>query len=236
MKKGSIGITVLIILMVLLSGASIVKLAVNEKHRAKESYERIENRYIAESGIEMAASLFLCYLENQEYALSYQNIGGAYLVSDVYAPYLVHEIQETHDADEMNVSIVEQEANDYLSSMGFLDFSRDGGVEVILRTMNDTEGFKLSRLCTDYGFVVGEKGETTEVKSRINPVYLTVKSKYKGGEVMCNIQISDLYAVRKPFAEIDSDERDSVKAWIDVSCVKTEYQNYQNFKVRDGVL
>lgn len=236
MKKGNISIAMLISLVVLLSGAAVVNLAVNEKYRAKEAYARIENRYIAESGVEMAVGLFLRYLDNQNYALSYQNTGGIYSVTDAYAPYLLHEIQESENRDSLNLTLIEREVNDYLSSIGFLDFSRDGGVEIALRTMNDRESFKLSRLCIDPGFVISRSGETAEVRSRMNPIYLTVKSKYKGGEVLCGVQISSVYAVRKPFMEILTGETASVEAWIDASQAKAEYQNYQNYRIRDGGL
>lgn len=234
MKKGSISIAILISLIVLLSGVSIINLALNEKHRSKDAYERVENRYIAESGIDMAIGLFISYLDNQDYALSYHNIEGIYSVTDIYSPYLLHEIQESESIDNVSLALIEQETNDYLSSIGFLDFSRDGGVEVSLRTMNDMENFKLSRLCTDPGFVVSRSKETTKVQSSINPIYLTVKSKYKGGEVLCEVQISNIYAVRKPFTEILTGETASVNAWIDVSQAKAEYQNYQNYRVRNG--
>jgi len=236
MKKGSISLVLLISLVVLLSGAAVTTLAVNEKFRAKEAYAKIENRYIAESGIEMAIDLFLQYVGSQDYVLAYQNVGGAYSVSDSYAPYLIHEIQESENTDNMDIAFVAREANDYLSSIGFLDFSRDGGIEVSMRTMNDTQRFKLSRLCVDPSFVISTGSESGKVRSRINPVYITVKSKYKGGEVLCSVQISNIYIVRKPFSVLSAGELASVAAWIDVSQVKTEYQSYQNYRIRDGGL
>lgn len=184
----------------------------------------------------MAVGLFLRYLDNQDYALSYQNTGGTYSATDAYAPYLLHEIQKSENTDSVSLSLVERETNDYLSSIGFLDFSRYGGVEVALRTMNDMHSFKLSRLCIDPGFVVGNSGETDEVRSRMNPIYITVKSKYKGGEVLCDVQISGIYAIRKPFAEISPGETASVEAWIDASQAKAEYQSYQNYRIRNGGL
>ena len=236
MKKGSISLVLLISLVVLLSGAAVATLAANEKYRAKEAYARIENRYIAESGIDMALGLFLRYLDHQEYAVAYQNTGGSYAITDAHAPYLIHEIQESENTDNVSLDLVARETNDYLSSIGFLDFSRSGGVEVALRTMDDMQRFKLSRLCIDPGFIVGGSGEPSEVRSKINPIYVTIKSKYKGGEVLCTIQISDIYVVRKPFAAVSLGEPASVEAWIDASDAKTEYQSYQNYKMRNGGL
>lgn len=236
MKKGSISIAILISLVVLLSGATLTKLALNEKYRANEAYKRIENRYIAESGVEMAVGLLLSYFDNQDYVLSYTNEGGSCSIADLYAPYLIYELQEYGNADELHLAIIERETNDYLSSIGFLDFSHGGGVEIILHTMNDKENFKLSRLCVSPGFTIGENGEIGNKQSIINPLFFTIKSKYKGGEVMCNIKISNLNAVRKPFSETPNNEISSVEAWLDITQVKVEYQNYQNYIVKGGAL
>lgn len=63
----------------------------------------------------------------------------------------------------------------------------------------------------------------------LKPVFLIVKTKYRGGEVMANIKISNLYAVRVPFEETE-DDIGSVRAYIDVTDAIIEYENYQNYR------
>jgi hypothetical protein len=149
-KNGNISIALLVSLAVLFSGAAIVQLAVNSKYKAREAYERIENRYLAESGIEMAVGLFVNYLSNQEYALAYtKNADDSYSIVDEYSPYLLDEIRQAENEDSVSIDLVVRESNDYLSSIGFLDFARNGGVELAVSIFHDKERFKLSRMCIE---------------------------------------------------------------------------------------
>ena len=67
-------------------------------------------------------------------------------------------------------------------------------------------------------------------------LYLTTKVNYKGGEVLCNVEITDLYIVRQPFKEIKTvGELASVEAKIDTTSAKIKYNTYQNYKIGGGV-
>ena len=61
-KKANIGFTVLIALIIVCCGAAVLSIAGNSKYNAKTEYQRIEDRYIAESGVDLSVSLFLNYL------------------------------------------------------------------------------------------------------------------------------------------------------------------------------
>ena len=113
--------------------------------------------------------------------------------------------------------------------MGFLDYINNGTIEFGVNTFGDKESFKLSRMCTEYDFLLSLSGDDAEKRSMLKPVFLTVKTKYRGGEVMANIKISNLYAVRVPFDETEDDIA-SVKAYIDASNAIIEYENYQNYR------
>jgi hypothetical protein len=52
LKKASISFVLLVSLVILCGGAAIFNIAMASRYRAKTEYERIENRYIAESGID----------------------------------------------------------------------------------------------------------------------------------------------------------------------------------------
>jgi hypothetical protein len=231
-RQANISIVLLISLVVILSGATIVTLCINSKYNAKISYERIENRYIAESGIDLAVGLFLNYLSNQDFVLSYtKNEDGSYSVIDDYSPYLLPEIRLSENRDNIALDLIENESIAYLVSIGFLDFLRENGVEVSINTFNNKDNFKLSRMCIEYDFLLSkELGARTASQSKINPIYLTVKSKYKGGEVLCNVEIANLNIVRDPFAEIEIGEQASVKAYIDINSRKVSYYHYQNYR------
>ena len=238
-QKGNISIVLLCGLIVMLTGAAITMQAVNSKYEARTSYERIENRYIAESGIDMAAGLFQNYLSNQKYILTYtKNEDGSCSLIDAYSPFLIDEIKESDNTDIVSIDLVSTESADYLSSIGFLDFIRGSGIEVSINTFHQKENFKLSRLCVEPNFIVSASYENTSifhVKSKINPIYLTLKSRYKGGEVLCNVEISNIYVVREPFKEINVGEIASVEAHIDIINAKVNYENYQNYRVKGGV-
>lgn len=77
-KKANIGFTVLIALIIVCCGAAVLSIAGNSKYNAKTEYQRIEDRYIAESGVDLSVSLFLNYLSNKDLVLAYtQNEDGA---------------------------------------------------------------------------------------------------------------------------------------------------------------
>ena len=57
------------------------------------------------------------------------------------------------------------------------------------------EKFRLTQVCTEPDFILSTDAESKDDqrRSKINPLYLTVRAKYKNGEVMCNVKISDVY-------------------------------------------
>jgi hypothetical protein len=231
-RQANISIVLLISLVVILSGATIVVLGINSKYNAKVSYERIENRYIAESGIDLSVGLFLNYLSSQDFVLSYtKNEDGSYSVIDDYSPYLLPEIKLSENKDSITLDLIKNESKAYLVSIGFLDFMRDNGVEVSINTFNNKDSFKLSRMCIEHEFLISnDLGVGNACQSKINPIFLTVKSKYKGGEVLCNVEIANINVVRDPFEEIEIGEQASVKAHIDINYHKILYNNYQNYR------
>ena len=111
----------------------------------------------------------------------------------------------------------------------YLDYINNGTIEFEINTYGDKESFKLSRMCTEYDFLLSMSDDGTEKSSKLKPVFITVKSKYRGGEVMANVKISNLYAVRVPFDETDEDIA-SIHAYIDTSNAVIEYENYQNYR------
>ena len=229
-KKANIGFTVLIALIIVCCGAAVLSIAGNSKYNAKTEYQRIEDRYIAESGVDLSVSLFLNYLSNKDLVLAYtKNEDGGYGVIDDYSPYLLEEIRMSEETDIVPINIIENESKDYLAGVGFLDYINNGTIEFGVNTFGDKESFKLSRMCTEYDFLLSLSGDDAEKRSTLKPVFLTVKTKYRGGEVMANIKISNLYAVRVPFDETEDDIA-SVKAYIDASNAIIEYENYQNYR------
>ena len=135
----------------------------------------------------------------------------------------------SEETDIVPINIIENESKDYLAGVGFLDYINNGTIEFGVNTFGDKESFKLSRMCTEYDFLLSLSGDDAEKRSMLKPVFLTVKTKYRGGEVMANIKISNLYAVRVPFDETEDDIA-SVKAYIDASNAIIEYENYQNYR------
>lgn len=229
-KKANIGFTVLIALIIVCCGAAVLSIAGNSKYNAKTEYQRIEDRYIAESGVDLSVSLFLNYLSNKDLVLAYtKNEDEGYGVIDDYSPYLLEEIRTSEETDIVPINIIENESKDYLAGVGFLDYINNGTIEFGVNTFGDKESFKLSRMCTEYDFLLSLSGDDAEKRSMLKPVFLTVKTKYRGGEVMTNIKISNLYAVRVPFDETEDDIA-SVKAYIDASNAIIEYENYQNYR------
>ncbi len=235
-NKGSISIVLLVALIVILTSASIATLAVNSKFEARASYERINSRYIAESGIDMAIGLFINYLSNKSYVLTYtKHEDDSFTVINEFSPYLLDEIKNAI-SDDVKIEIVESESSTYLSSIGYLDFMRGNGIEITVSTFGQKERFKLSEMCISHNFLVSSSSnESSEYRSIINPLYLAVKATYKGGEVFATANISGIEVVREKFTDCDTNEMASVRAWVDTKNAKTEFETYQNYRLRGGL-
>ncbi len=231
-KKANLSFTVLIALLVICCGAALLTVVGNSKYNAKSEYEKVETRYITESGIDMSVGLFLNYLSNRDLALTYtKKEGGGYSVISDYSPYLLDEIRTSMGMDIVRVGIIENECKDYLASVGFLDFLNEGSIEVAVYIYGDKESFKITQMCTQPEFLLSKDEETGgNKKSRINPIFLTVRAKYRGGEIIADVKISEIYAVRTAFSDVEIGEMGSVPAWIDTSSAKIEYENYQNYR------
>lgn len=230
-KRGNISVVLLTSLVVLLAGSAIIAMSVNSKFAEKQSYERIANRYTSESGIDMAIGLFEKHLAEQDFVVTYtKNADGSYTLLDDYSPYLLDEIRQGADAESIAIESVSSESADYLASIGFLEFKRMNGIQLSLGTFYQKESFKLSRMCVELDFLVSGGLESGTIKSKTNPVYLTVKSSYKGGEVLCSAEISGIYLVREPFTPCGIGELASVRCWIDTTKTKVTYVTYQNYR------
>ena len=229
-KKANIGFAVLIALIIVCCGAAVLSVASGSKYNAKIEYRRIEDRYISESGVDISVGLFLNYLENKDFVLAYtKNEDSGYGVIDEYSPYLLEEIKTSDEEDVVPISIIENESKDYLAGIGFLDYINHGTIEFGVNTYGDKESFKLSRMCTEYDFLLSVSDDDADKKSKLKPVFVTVRTKYRNGEVLANVKISNLYAVRDPFNETDDDIA-SIRAYIDTSDAIIEYENYQNYR------
>lgn len=229
-KKASIGFTALIALIIVCCGAAVLSISGNSKYNAKTEYRRLEDRYISESGIDLSVSLFLNYLSNKDLVLAYtKNEDGGYGVIDAYSPYILEEIRISEEGDVVPVHLIASESKDYLAGVGFLDYIGNGTIEFGINTYGDKESFKLSRMCIEHDFLISESDEDSEQRSKLKPIFITVKTKYRGGVVMANVKISNLYAVRTPFVETD-EEIASISAYIDTAESIIEYENYQNYR------
>ena len=231
-KRGNISFVAFAALIVVCCGAALLTVASGSKYNAKKEYQRMEERYIAESGIDTATGLFLSYLSNRDLVLAYtKSEDGVLSVIDEFVPYLADEIKYSDDED-VQIKIVENEARDYLAGIGFLDYIRDESIQLCINTFGNKEGLKLSEMCTEYDFLLSLPGDDNDEnrRSRLKPIYLTVKSKYLGGEVTASIKISNLYAEREAFPDIGEGETGSVIAFIDTDNAEIEFENYQNYR------
>lgn len=228
-KRASISFAVFTALIVICCGAALLNVGMSSKYNTKTEYQRMKNRYIAECGIDTAVGLFMNYLDNRDMEISYtKNADGTYTVNDVYSPYILDEIRDS-ETENVDIQVVSNEAKNYLVSLGYLDFSRAGEVKVTINTFSLPEKFKISQLCIEPDFLISEEGDTETKISLLNPIYLTVSSSYNNGNVLCNIKISNLYAVRSPYPDIEVGGMGSVPAYIDTQNVKIEYETYQNY-------
>ena len=225
MKNANICFTVLLVLLILSAGFATLNISSAVRYAEKESYERIESRYITESGITLAEGLFLNYLD----ALTYEDNGGEYSSITGFTPFLLDEISEGTD-ESVRLVLIENEAKSVMADMGFRGYRAFGDITVRLETLGDADGLKLANLCREPDFLIGHSGETGEKRSKIKPVYLTVISEYKGGRVMCNMKIDGLYLVRGAMHDLEGETLGSVSAHIDTSNCEVEYENYQSFQ------
>lgn len=227
-KKGSIAISVFTALLVVCTGAIILNICVSSKYNSKTDYERIKNRYIAESASDTSVSLLLNYIENREMVLEYEmHSDGSFSVLSEYSPYLLDEIK-TAATDEVEVDLISTETKNYLLSSGCLDFMReDSELSIKVKTYGDKEKFKITEMCTEPDFLLSDESEEEDTKkrSKLNPIYITVKSKYNSGEVKSSIVIDNLYAVRGAFKENET----NCPCHIDTSNAEIKYENYQNY-------
>lgn len=228
-KEGNISFVVLVALLVVCCGAAIFSVASNSRYNAKTEYDRIKNRYIAESGVDTAVGLFIDYLENQDYVLAYtKNEGGTYSCITDFSPYILNEIKENPTSSDVEIDLVSTEAKAYLISSGFVDFKKGGDISLTVSTFGLNDKFKLTEMCTEPDFLITKDGDENK-RSKLNPIFINVTATYNGGEVFATAKISDLYAVRKAFRDTKTGESESVTAWLDTANAKIEYTNYQNY-------
>lgn len=227
-KKGSIAISVFTALLVICTGALILNICAASKYNAKSEHEKIKNRYIAESASDTSVSLLLNYIENREMVLEYEmHPDGNFSVMSEYSPYLLDEIK-TATTDEAEISLVSTETKNYLLSAGCIDFMREDSVlSIKVKTFGDKEKFRISEMCIEPDFLLSDSPEEpgTEKRSKLNPIYITVKSKYNSGEVKSSIVIENIYAVREAFQESET----NCSCRIDTSSATIKYENYQNY-------
>lgn len=233
-KKGNIAFSVLVALLVICGGAAMINVASSSRYNARTEYERIENRYIAESGVDLAVGLFINYLDNRELTVSYEtDEDGRCSVIDRYSPFILDEIEDSTD-DEVLIDLVSNEAKDYLSSIGYLDFKKSDSIRLYVNTYGLPENFRVSNLCSEPDFLVSfEQEENEEKRSKLNPIYLTVKTDYPGGKILCTVKLTDIYAVRESFENDNPGEMGNVSIYLDVDDIKTEYLSYQNYGGND---
>lgn len=228
-KKANMSFAVFTALLVICCGAALINVSISSKYNSKTEYQRTKNRYIAECGIDTAVGLFINYLDNRDIEVSYlKNEDGSFTVNDVFSPYILDEIRDK-DEDSVLIDIVSKEARNYLISLGYLEYSKSGDIELKVNTFSQSEKFKLSSMCIEPDFLISRTLETEEQRSMLSPIYLTVTSSYNNGNVLCNVKISGLYAVRNPYPDINVGEMGSVSAYIDTQNAKIEYESYQNY-------
>lgn len=231
-KKANIAFTVLIALIVICAGTAIFSIASTGRYNAMTEYKRMSNRYIAESGVDLSVGLLINYLDNRELTISYEaDEDGNYSVMDAYSPYIFSEAEDAdEDEDNVLIDIVSSEARDYLKSIGYFDFKKSDSIKVYVSTNGDKENLKLTNLCSTPDFLVSYGNDTGKSnKSLLNPIFVTVKTDYPGGNILCNVKLSNIYIKRGEFEETQPGEMGNVTAFLDTSEIKTEYINYQNY-------
>lgn len=233
-KPANIAVILLASLIILMTTISLFAITISDKYMMKTQTERFENRYIAESGIDIAVGFFENYIANQTYSLEYVKTDTGYVLDDDFSPYLPEDIRLSENGDSVSIDIVNHETNSYMANIGFLEFKRSAGINLSVNTFNAKENFKISRLCIDDGFVESNSTGNSSlfsVSSRINPIYLTVRCQYKGGEVLCNVKMENILIKRQPFKQLDYiGESANIQVQIDTSNIKITYENYQNYK------
>ena len=130
--------------------------------------------------------------------------------------------------DEAEITLVSTETKNYLLSAGCIDFMREDSVlSIKVKTFGDKEKFRISEMCIEPDFLLSDSQEEpgTEKRSKLNPIYITVKSKYNSGEVKSSIVIENIYAVREAFQESET----NCSCRIDASSATIKYENYQNY-------
>lgn len=228
-KRANMSFTVFVALLVVCCGAALINISVSSKYNSKTEFQRMKNRYIAECGIDTAVGLFINYLDNRDLEVSYtKNEDGSFSINSTYSPYLLDELIDATE-DSVSIDIVSDEARNYLISLGYLEYSRSGEVDIKVNTFSQSEKFKLSELCIEPDFLISNNTETEEQRSMLNPIYLTVTSTYNNGNVLCNVKLSEIYAVRAPYPDIEVGGIGSVSAFIDTDNIKIEYESYQNY-------
>lgn len=228
-KKGNIAFSVLIVLFVMCIGAVVISLAASSRDNARVHYARLSNRYIAESGVDVSIGLLVNYIGNRELTATYKaDEDGKCYMDETYMPYLLDEIADSEDED-VRIDIVSDEARNYLSSIGYVDYKKENSLSLTI-DVADKENFKISNMCIEPDFVVETDEETGKDKqSKLRPIFVTVKTNYPNGNVLCNVKISNIYAQREAFEKTDENEMENCNIELDVSAAEIEYINYQNY-------
>lgn len=229
-KRGNISLVMLTALITVSVGAVLLNMAVNSRANTKTEAKRIQNRYIAESGVDLATGMFINYLQNRELTASYETDadGNSFIIGDL-CPYLADEVKDNPDMDEVPIEIIEKEARDYMISLGYSNFERADSLKVRLVTNGQADNFRLDSMCTEPQFLISDGTEYGEKRSLLKPIYLKIQSRYPNGNVIANIELDNIYAVRDAFSETEEGKMGNVKVRIDTDGVQVKILNYQNY-------
>lgn len=226
-KKANISFVLLAALLTVCSGAAILNISASSKYKAKNEYERIASKYVSESSIDLAVGLFINYIGNRDLTITYEkDETGNYYISEKFSPYILDEIAEDSDKDEIFIEIVSNEAKNYLASIGYIEYKKDSTVRLYANTFGNSDGLKIANMCIEPEFLISAGSGIK--RSKLKPVYLTVKASYPGGNILSSIKISNLFAVRDAFTET-GEGYGNASVSIDTSAAEIKFENYQNY-------
>ena len=247
MKNGNLTFVVLTMLVSVLLMTTIATLTLNGLIAERRYKRNMDTQYEAESAVNVA-----CYVLENKIKNEVKFIGYTKTDDDTYelrdrsyglrdnSGYILNELDEAYDYENLRLGDVEEAVMDYLGSNGSLKFKHNSTIQIELKVPSSKDDLRLSNLITTtghyYDFMIGDAYDEEDNSGRwdyrdanLSDIEFEITVKYDGGTIRTSAILSGIKVWRHGFEYLeDVGDTDWVECTIDTRNAKWQFTGYQN--------
>ncbi|MDD6482953.1 MAG: hypothetical protein PUF72_00025 [Clostridiales bacterium] len=225
-KRANMSIVLVVWLIAMTSGIAVLSYSISSKYKAKQFENRMENRYVSESGVDLILGLVEDCISQYNAMINYEknDIGYEFINSPC-----IFDIDRT-GGDVIwgdygvRLDLIEQEAVDYLVGLGYQGYNEDNSIQIEVVT-DDIKKLQISQLVNDAEFHQNNSGNAT---ADMLPLDVHIYIKYGGGCIDCLSRWSDIKIIRGSFGSSDVG---GVPVYADTSGMRIDILKYDNYGI-----